>query len=152
MSIVSPRAGLSLRLWIFAGLTVVGVGLFLANRVVVPGRGADPALPREDPLTGLTLNAHIDSVCVLFGLDPRSGRTRRAKEENGSPAHSERRFRVPPDFSTLEFNSALQTRLLPSGARVIATERTREQSVNMSIIRNGQTVLTVVLDVRKEPQ
>jgi hypothetical protein len=59
---------------------------------------------------------------------------------------------VPPEFSTLEFNSALQTRLLPYGARVIATERTREKSVTMSIVRNGQTVLTVVLDIKKEPQ
>ena len=152
MSIVSPRAGVSLRLWILAGLAVAGLGLFLANRVLAPGRGADPALSREDSLTPWALNAHIDSVCVLFGLDPRSGRTRRGKEESGSPGHHERRFRVPPEFSTLEFNSALQTRLLPYGARVIATERTREKSVTMSIVRNGQTVLTVVLDIRKEPQ
>jgi hypothetical protein len=152
MSIVSPRGGLSPRLWILAGLTVLGLGLFLANRVLAPGRGADPVFPREDSLTALAVNAHIDSVCILFGLDPRSGRTRRAKEESGSPAHKERRFRVPPDFSTLEFNSTLQTRLLPSGARVIATEHTREKSVSMSIVTNGQTVLTVVLDVRKEHQ
>jgi hypothetical protein len=152
MSIVSPRVELSPRLWILAGLTVLGLGLFLANRFIAPGRGADPALPRDDSLTAATLNAHVDSVCVLFGLDPRSGRSRRAKEEGGSPARNERRLRVPPDFSTLEFNSALQTRLLPSGARVIATERTKEKSVNMSIVRNGQTVLTVVLDIRKEPR
>jgi hypothetical protein len=152
MSNVSPRAGLSLRLWIIAGLTVAGLGLFLANRLTAPGCGADPALPREDSLTAAALNARVDSVCVLFGIDPRSGRIRRAKEESGSPAKNERRFRVSPDFSTLEFNSALQTRLLPSGAQVIATERTRDKSVSMSIVRNGQTVLTVVLDVRKEPQ
>ncbi len=36
-----PRAGHSLRLWIIAGLTVAGLGLFLASRLVTPGRGAD---------------------------------------------------------------------------------------------------------------
>jgi len=152
MSDVSPRAGLPLRIWILAGLTVVGLGLFLANRFIVPDRGADPVLPHDDSLTAAMLNVHVDSVCVLFGLDPRSGRTRRAKQESRSPARNERRFRVPPDFSTLEFNCALQTRLRPSGARVIAMERTREKTVSMSIVRNGQTLMTVVLDVRKEPQ
>ncbi len=149
---MTPHVGLPPRLWILAGLIVVGLGLFLANRFIAPDPGADPTQLREDTLTAAALNAHVDSVCVLFGLDPRSGRTRRAREVSGSPARNERRFTVPPDFSTLEFNSALQTRLLPSGARVIGTERARERSVNMSIVRNGQTVLTVVLDVRKEPQ
>jgi len=147
-----PRARHSFRLWILAGLTVVGLGLFLANRFVAPGPGAAPALPGEDPPTAAALNVHVDSVCVRFGLDPRAGRARRVQGEGGSPARNERRFRVPPDFSTLEFNSVLHARLLPSGARVVATERTREKSVILSIVKNGQTLLTVVLDIRKESQ
>jgi len=142
----------SRRLWILAGLAVACLGLFLANRLF----GVDPlpalAPPREDSLTAAALNAHVDSVCIRFGLDPGAGRTRRVQGESGSPTRNERRFRVPPDFSTLEFNSALNTRLFPSGARVVATERTREKSVSMCIVKNGQTLLTVVLDVRKDPQ
>ena len=140
------------RLWILAGLAVACLGLFLANRFVVLERTAAPALPPEDSLTAAALNVHVDSVCIRFGLDPGAGRTRRVKGESGSPTRNERRFRVPPDFSTLEFNSALNTRLLPSGACVVATERTREKSVIMCIVKNGQTLLTVVLNVRTEPQ
>jgi hypothetical protein len=140
------------RLWILAGLAIAGLGLFIANRIFAVDRAPVPALPREGSLTAAALNAHVDSVCVLFGLDLRAGRTRRVKGESGSPMREERRFRVPPDFSILEFNSALNTRLLPSGARVAATERPKEKSVIMCIVKNGQTLLTVVLDVRKEPQ
>jgi hypothetical protein len=142
----------SFRLWLLAVLTVLGLGLFLANRFVRPGHGTAPALSRGASLTAAALNAQVDSVCVRFGLDPRAGRTRRVKGESGSPVRDERRFRVPSDFSVLEFNSALHTRLLPSGARVVATERTREKSVMMCIVKDEQTLLTVVLDVRKEPQ
>lgn len=140
----------SRRLWILAGLVVACLGLLLANRFFAVDPA--PALPREDSLTPAALNANVDSVCIRFGLDPGTGRTRRAKGESGSPTRNERRFRVPPDFSTLEFNSALSTRLLPTGARVVATEHTKEKSVSMCIVKNGQTLFTVVLDVRKDPQ
>jgi hypothetical protein len=146
------RKGSGGRFWILAGLAVAGIALFLAGRFVVPDRTAAPALSREESLTAAALNAHVDSVCIRFGIDPRTGQTRRAKGDRGSPGRDERRFKVPPDFSTLEFNSVLNTRLLPYGAGVVATERTRENSVIMCVVKNGQTLLTVVLDVRKEHQ
>jgi hypothetical protein len=142
----------SRRLWVLAGLAVVCLGLFIANRLFVVDPAPAPALFREDPLTAAALNAHVDSVCIRFGIDPDMGRTRRVQGVGGPPTQNERRFRVPPDFSTLEFNSALSTRLLPTGARVVATERTKEKSVSMCIVKNGQTLLTVVLDVRRDPQ
>ena len=55
----------------------------------------------------------------------------------------------PKDFSSAEFNQALNRKVEPWGARVVGTERTRDRTVTLHVIREDATVLSVILEMNE---
>jgi hypothetical protein len=55
---------------------------------------------------------------------------------------------VPPEFDSIEFNHTLARRMAPAGAKVVATERSKEATVTMHVVVHGATIysLSMVTD------
>jgi len=82
----------------------------------------------------------IDSLCPLYGIDARLIRSWKATAAGEPTGRTEARITVPSGFRSLEFNHALALSIAPFGAWVVATERSKENSVTMHVVRGGVTV------------
>jgi len=84
--------------------------------------------------------AAVDSLLGTFGVASGDVTTWGPKAGGAPTGRIEERIIVPPAFRSLEFNHALSRRLAPLGMSVVATERSRENSVTMHIVRGGYTI------------
>jgi hypothetical protein len=111
-----------------------------------------PSSPARPGGGGIERSAEIgravDSTLTQHGIGPSAVRTWQVRTADKRFTRSERRVEVGPDFLTLQFNHDLQRRLEPLGARVVATERARENIVTMYIVVEGQTVSSIQFVVR----
>jgi len=114
-------------------LFLTGAGLFTRGSV----RQETPA-GRQAAETGIA--AAIDSLCPLYGIDARSIRSWKATAAGGPTGRIEEKIPVAPGFRSLEFNHALAGSIARFGATVVATERSKENSVTMHIVRSGATI------------
>ena len=55
---------------------------------------------------------------------------------------------MPKDFSSFEFNNALNRRVEQSGARVMGTEQTRDRTVTLHVLQGEKTVMSVIIEHR----
>jgi len=115
-------------------LTIVQSGTHRGPR---PGAraGAQDALERAA--------AALDSLLRQSGAGEGTARTWIAKAGGAPTGRTEQRITVPRSFRSLEFNHALARRLAPLGMSVVATERSRENTVTMHIVRGGVTIRSV---------
>jgi hypothetical protein len=100
-------------------------------------RTVDPAARRAAE-SGIA--AALDSLFPAFGIDAGTVRSWKATAAGGPTGRIEARIKVPPGFRSLEFNHALARRIAPFGAGVVATERSKENTVTMHIVRDGMTI------------
>ena len=114
-------------------LILTGAGLFSRGNV----RQETPSA-RQGADAGIT--AAIDSLCPLFGIDARRIRSWKATASGGPTGRIEEKIPVAPGFRSLEFNHALAGSIARFGAAVVATERSKENSVTMHIVRSGATI------------
>jgi len=87
--------------------------------------------------------AALDSLMAEDGITAADVRTWRATAAGKPTGRIEQRVTVGRAFLSLDFNHGLGIRVAQFGARVVGTEKTREQIVAMHIIRGGRTIRTV---------
>jgi hypothetical protein len=91
--------------------------------------------------------AAVDTLLARFNVDRSSGTVWRPKFAGRPTGRIEQRFTVDPGFLSISFNHELNLLLSPLDARVVATERGREQIIAMHIVRGGTTVRSITFTV-----
>lgn len=113
--------------------------LLTAAGLMTGGRG-----PSESPAGRKAAEAGIaraiDSLCPLYAIDARRIRSWKATAAGEPTGRIEEKISVDPGFRSLEFNHELAARIAPFGAGVVATERSKENSVTMHVVRGGATI------------
>jgi len=99
---------------------------------------------------GRTIAQQVEAVAAAFRI-PRSA-LRFVPSRQGSAGPPAVRLLVAPEFSSVEFNSALGDALTDLGAVVVGTEHLREKNVSLMIMKDGAAVMQVILDLRKSSQ
>jgi hypothetical protein len=114
-------------------ILLTGAGLITRGRVF-----SETSAGRRSAETGIA--AAIDSLCPLYAIDARLIRSWKATAAGEPTGRIEEKIPVGPGFRSLEFNHALAARIAPFGAGVVATERSKENSVTMHVVRGGMTI------------
>jgi hypothetical protein len=114
-------------------ILLTGAGLITQRRVF----SETPAGRRS---AEARIAAAIDSLCSLYAIDARLIRSWKATAAGEPTGRIEEKIPVNPGFRSLEFNHALVLRIAPFGAGVVATERSKENSVTMHVVREGTTI------------
>jgi hypothetical protein len=126
----------------------IASGLALCALLLTAAELAGGGSPRTETPAGrraadAAVTAAIDSLCPLFGVDASLARTWKASAAGVQTGRIEERIPVPPGFRSLEFNHALAVRIAPLGAGIVATERSKENSVTMHVVRGGTTIRSI---------
>lgn len=138
------------RVIIFGALAVTALVLIAA----ILGLGADPVLPdeRESTVQRAVPSAGFEddlaAVCAQFGIPEKAIRARKVSDRAGHLLRKEYRIAVPKDFSSFEFNNALNRRVEQAGARVMGTEQTRDRTVTLHVLQGEKTVMSVIIEHR----
>ncbi len=135
------------RLIIAGTLALLGVALSVADRLVPPGKSVvnDFAAAHAG---GKQINAEIDALLGKYNIEPKAITTWKVMTPDKKFLRLEQRIVVPHDFASLEFNHRLSKQILPFGARVAATERSRENVVTMHIVNEGVIIRTISFALR----
>ena len=134
---VSPP--LRRRLVIASGLALCATLLTAAGLITGGGsRPSETPAGRKSAEAGIA--AAIDSLFRLYAIDARLVRSWKASVAGEPTGRIEEKIPVDPAFRSLEFNHALAARIAPFGAGVVATERSKENSVTMHVVRGGATI------------
>lgn len=142
------------RVVLLSVLAVVALLLIAGMSIVTGWRdGENPPASAGGQRAGgaETLASEVDAVCRAFGIPAKAVRARPVKDRQGKVLRTEYRVRAPRDLSAAEFNADLSVRMEPFGARVVGTERTRDRTVTLHVIRDEETVLSVILDLNEPP-
>jgi hypothetical protein len=124
---------------IASGLALCAILLTAAG--LITGEESRPSeTPAGRKAAEAGIAAAIDSLCHLYAIDARLVRTWKASAAGEPTGRIEEKIPVDPGFRTLEFNHALAVRIAPFGAGVVATERSKENSVTMHVVRGGATI------------
>ncbi len=121
-----------------ATLGAISLLLFVGDRFAGPREEQSlKALPAED---AAGIQEVIDTLLPRYGVDRALVKIWRVTTPDKTPVRIEQRIPVHADFLSLVFNHDLNRRLAPYGAHVIATERTKENTITMHIVRGGRTI------------
>ncbi len=131
-------AALRSRLLIASGLALCALALTAAGKIAGGTSRAETPAARRSAEAGIA--RAIDSLCPLYGIDRGLIRTWKATAAGEPTGRIEEKIPVGPGFRSLEFNHALSSGIAPFGAGVVATERSKENSVTMHIVCGGVTV------------
>lgn len=146
-----PERALRRRMILAALLGAAALILFLVERLVTPVAAGAPAAAIAAGTEQAAFQEAIDTLLIRHGVAPRSVRTWRVLSIDKQPIRLEQRVAVPREFRSLVFNAELTELLGPLGAHVVATERTREQSVTMHIVHQGMTVRSIAFVTTASP-
>jgi hypothetical protein len=124
---------------IASGLALCAI-LLTAAGLITGGESRPSETPAGRKAAEAGIAAAIDSLCHLYAIDARLVRTWKASAAGEPTGRIEEKIPVDPGFRTLEFNHALAVRIAPFGAGVVATERSKENSVTMHVVRGGATI------------
>jgi hypothetical protein len=128
-------------------LVLAGVLAACALVLTAAGAGGGPSvLPETEPgirqaETGIA--AAIDSLLAQEGISGAEVKTWRATAAGKPTGRIEQRVTVGRSFLSISFNHALGLRVAPFGARVVGSEKTREQVVTMHIVRGRATIRSI---------
>lgn len=126
-----------LTIYLLAAVATVLAGLTFTGAVVrrsAPGAGEIARIVEQ------LLTEHRGEIA--------GGRIWKVHAPGSAVSRTEHRVLVPPEFDSIDFNHALAQRLAPAGAKIVATERSKEATVTMHVVVGGATVysLTLVTD------
>ena len=138
-----PEGVLRRRMILAALLGAAALILFLIERLVMPVSAGAPAAAIAAGGEQAAFQEAIDTLLIRHGIARSSVRTWRVLSIDKKPIRLEQRVAVPREFRSLVFNAELKERLGPLGAHVVATERTREQTVTVHIVHRGMTVRSI---------
>jgi hypothetical protein len=123
---------------IAATLGAISLLLFVGDRFTGPrDEQSLRAVPAEDTAG---IQEVIDTLLLRYGVNRALVKMWRVTTPDKTPVRIEQRIPVQADFLSLVFNHDLNRRLAPFGAHVIATERTKENTITMHIVRGGMTI------------
>lgn len=129
-------------------LALLAAALTVADRLVAAG----PSSVVNDFATahagGKQINAAIDGLLGRYGFEPRTTTIWKVMTPDKKFLRLEQRIVVPHDFASVEFNHRLSQEILPFGARVAATERSKENVVSMHIVNDGVIIRTISFAMR----
>lgn len=132
---------------ILAGvLAVLALVLFLLN-----GSASSPdqrAIVYKGDINDITVI--VDTVLAQYGIEGSSVKTRQVRGPDKKFLRVERRVEVPPEFISVNFNQELSERLSGVGLRLVATERTKENSVTMHIKKDDTILQSITFVVRQK--
>lgn len=131
------------RVIIIASLAACAVCLWGIERFAGPRQST--MSPAQERGTEAKLAAAVDTLLTRYGIDRSVVKTWRPMAAGRPTGRVESRAPVGAGFLSLQFNHDLNIMLEELGARVIATERTKENSVTLHIVRGGTTVRSITL-------
>lgn len=120
-----------------------GAVLFFAGRLQEspPKGGAAPAhIPDDGAIARV-----IDTQFERYHIDKESVRTRRVAVQGNMFARVEQRVTAPSGFLGLVFNHDLNLRLMPTGARVVAIEHSKDNILAMHVVKDHAVVRSIVI-------
>jgi len=139
------------RVWIVALLAVCAIGLVVVGQLT--GHAGSSVKRTPEPAVqggGRTVAQQVEAVAAAFRIPRSALRFVPARPGNAGPPAV--RLLVAPEFSSVEFNSALGGALADLGAVVVGTEHLREKNVSLLIMKDGAAVMQVILDMRTSTQ
>ena len=98
-----------------------------------------------------SINSVVDTLLARFQIDRRSVKSWYVQTPDKRNIRLERRVIVPPDFVSMKFNLDLNRMVSAYGARAVATERTKESTVTMHIIRAKMIVQSIAFVMQSRP-
>jgi hypothetical protein len=125
-------------------LVLLAAGLVAADRMLEPPAQEAPLPVAAARREGGSIDAVIDSLLVRSHVDLRTVKSWTVRTADREVLRRESRIDVPPSFLSLVFNHDLHNRVLPFGARVVATEHSREQTVTMHVRKDGLVIRTLI--------
>ncbi len=138
MTARSLATGLGRKAAVAAALGVISLLLFVGERFLGPrAEQSVAAVPGKD---AAGIQEVVDTLLLRYGVDRAQVKTWRVTTPDKIPVRIEQKIPVQSDFLSLVFNHDLNGRLAPYGAHVIATERTKENTITMHIVRSGRTI------------
>jgi hypothetical protein len=118
--------------------------ILLSAAELVTGGSVDRETPGARKSAEAGIAAAIDSISPAFGIDAHLIRRWKATAAGEPTGRIEEKIPAPPGFRSLEFNHALARAVAPFGARVVATERSKENIVTMHVVRGGVTIRSLL--------
>lgn len=85
----------------------------------------------------------LDSLFHRYGIEHRQVKTWRVRGPGGELTRVQDRITVPNEFVSVSFNHDLNLELTHIGARAVATERTKENTVTMHIKMDRRIVRSI---------
>jgi hypothetical protein len=89
------------------------------------------------------IGAALDSLLLRYDVPRGEIRTWRPSVAGKPAARLDSRVLVGPAFLSVNFNHDLNRRLAGTGAHVVATERSKDRTVTMHIVRGGATMRSI---------
>jgi hypothetical protein len=140
---------IGIRTWIAALLGVGAAALFVLDSVL-PAPQIDPSVRVVPVRPDLRqVNDLVDALFADYGIKRPWIRTWQVHTPDRKFVRIQRRVYVPPEFVSPSFNLELNRRLAEYGARAIATERTKENTVTMHIMKDRTVVESISFVVKR---
>lgn len=91
----------------------------------------------------------VDTILARYGVDQSAVKTRQVKSPDKKFLRVERRVEVPPEFVSVNFNRDLSEKLGGMGLRLVATERTKENTVTMHVKKDDTILQSITFVVKR---
>ena len=132
---------------LLAGCALVLVLLNIASEKIAQrsGRGRSTAtqIISEKDETNAAFNDAVDSLFTRYQVDRSAVKSWYVQTPDKKNIRLERRVTVPADFLSMNFNLDLNRMVSAYGARAMATERTKESTVMVHIIKDKMIVQSI---------
>lgn len=133
--------------WLLASCALVLVLLNIASEKIAQrsGRGRSTAtqVVSEKDETVAAINSAVDSLLTRYQVDRRAVKSWYVQTPDKKNIRLERRVIVSADFLSMNFNLDLNRMVSAYGASAMATERTKESTVMVHIIRDNMIVQSI---------
>lgn len=96
------------------------------------------------------IDAEVDSILTRAQIKPDARKKKVINTTDPEIKRVERRINVPEDFSTIEFNQALNMMAQKYGGRAIGSENTKEKSVAIHIKLDRYVIESIILKTTKD--
>ena len=107
------------------------------------GRSTATQIISEKDETNAAFNDAVDSLFTRYQVDRRAVKSWYVQTPDKKNIRLERRVMVPADFLSMNFNLDLNRMVSAYGARAMATERTKESTVMVHIIKDKMIVQSI---------
>lgn len=118
-------------------LAVCAIGLVLLDVALSPDETSGPHAE------GPAIADIIDSLFVKYDINPNSVSTWQMHVPGRKFVRTEQKVIVNPDFVSMSFNQELNRLVSDVGARAIATERTKESTVTVHVVKGHHVIHSI---------